>query len=189
VKRWIVYATLVLSLAAGPAFGGGLVFPEGTSWSGPALIKAKVPGDSVTGFVELDVHFGPNGGLGLGVGEFLIVADDGEETFEVTGDFVLDAKGRPVLSPDTTDLATELLDLIVHVCEDVLMLGPQCDFIATLDVVVDPARLKTKVKTKSGSDGPVLALGAKLPFLLTDGEDDAKVTVSLKTDPALQLLK
>jgi hypothetical protein len=187
VRRWVGCAALLLGFAAGSAHAGDLVFPENTSWSGSAVIKAKVPGDSVTGLVDLDVHFGPNAGLGLGVGEFLIVADDGEETLEVTGDFMLDEKGQPVLFPDTTALATELHDLVIHVCEDVLGLGAACDFIATLDVVMDPTRLKTKAKVSA--DGTELKFGAKLPFLLTDGEDDAKVTVSLKTSPPAQLVK
>jgi hypothetical protein len=189
VRRWIAYAVLLLGLAAGSAHAGVVVFPEGSSWSGTAVIKAKVPGDSVTGLLDLDVHFGPNAGLALGVGEFLIVADDGEETLEVAGDFMLDDKGQPVLFPDTTALATELHDLVIHVCEDVLMLGAQCDIIAMLDVVVDPTKLKLKAKTKSGGDGAVLAFAAKLPFVLTDGDEAVKLTVSLKAAPPAQLVK
>jgi hypothetical protein len=188
VKTWIALAGLLLGLAAGPA-QAGLVFPENSSWSGIAVIKAKVPGDSVAGLVELDLTFGPNAGLGLGVGEFLLVADDGEETLEVTGDFMLDDKGQPVLFPDTAALETELHELMVHVCEDVLMLGAECDLLGILDVVADPAKLKLKAKIKDGSDGTVLGLGAKLPFVLTDGNAGVKAAVSLKSSPPLQLVK
>jgi hypothetical protein len=180
---------LLLGLAAGPAHAGGLVFPENSSWAGTAVIKAKVPGDSVAGLVEVDLTFGPNAGLGLGVGEFLMVADDGEETLEVTGDFMLDDKGQPVLFPDTTALETELHDLMVHVCEDVLMLGAECDLFDLLDVVVDPTKLKPKAKIKDGADGTVLGFSAKLPFVLTDGNAGVKATVSLKSSPPLELVK
>jgi hypothetical protein len=189
VRRAFAWIALVIGLAAGQVRAAEPVAPSGTSWSGPAVIKAKVPGGSVAGVVEVLVLFGPNGGFGLDANEFLIVADDGEETLDLTGTYTVDDKGQPVLALDTTATAAELHALALHVCEDVLGLGAECVVIAGLDVVVDPARLKTKVKTKSGAEGAELGLGAKLPFLLTDGDDEVKVTVSLKTSPPAQLVK
>jgi hypothetical protein len=179
-----------VGLAAGPGQTAEPVAPSFTSWSGTAVIKAKLPGESVAGEVDLDVHFGPNGGLGLAADEFLIVADDGEETLDVTGTYAVNEKGQPVLTLDTTALATELHALVVHVCEDVLVLGAECDILDVLDVVLDPTKLKTKVKTRSDDeDGAELALNAKLPFLLTNGGGSIKLTVSLKTSPPAQLVK
>lgn len=189
MRRALALAALTFGLAAEPVSAGGLVFPEMSDWSGTAVIKAKVPGGTVAGDIDLEVHLGPNAGLMLPSGEFLILADDGMETLELTGDFVLDEKGQPILLIDTTDLATELHDLVLHVCEDVLGLGAECDLLATLDVEVDPTRLKTKAKIKEGSDGVGLSLGAKLPFLLTDGDESVKVSVSIKTSPPAQLVK
>jgi hypothetical protein len=65
--------------------------------------------------------------------------------FDIFGTWTTDAKDQPVLSFDTVLLADELLVLMVHVCEDVLVLDqPTCDFIATLDVVIDPRRSSSR---------------------------------------------
>jgi hypothetical protein len=190
VRRAFACIALGLAVAAAPARAAEPVPPTGTSWSGTAFIKAKLPGESVDGLLELTVLFGPNGGFGLDANEFLIVADDGEETLDITGTYAVDEKGQPVLTLDTTALATELHALVVHVCEDILVLGAECDILDILGVVLDPAKLKTKVKTRSDDeDGADLALSAKLPFLLTNGGGEIKLTVSLKTSPPAQLVK
>lgn len=75
---------------------------------------------------------------------------------------------------------------MVYVCEEILELT-SCDVIAMLDVALDPA--KQKVKTKSGDDGAELSLSAKLPFVLTNGDESLKLTVSLETKPPAQLVK
>jgi hypothetical protein len=111
--------------------------------------------------------------------------------FDVFGTWTTDAKGQPVLALDTVLLADELSTLMVHVCEDVLLLDPStCAFIGSLDVVVDPTKPKLKVKTSTGNgSGATLQLSGKIPFVLTDGMDEAKITVSLKTSPLAQLVK
>lgn len=77
---------------------------------------------------------------------------------------------------------------MVYVCEEILELT-SCDVIAMLDVALDPAKQKVKVKTKSGDDGAELSLSAKLPFVLTNRDESLKLTVSLETKPPAQLVK
>lgn len=168
-------------LAAG-ARAATPVDPAGTTWQGVAAIKAKVSGaGSLADVVDVELFFGPNVGESVDPGEFLLRADDGMETLEVRGSYAVDAKGQPVLTPDLADLADELSDLIVHVCEDVLNLGSLiCDQLALLDVAVDATKLKTKVKTSASASGDALQFGTKLPFVLTDGNDAVRATVALK---------
>jgi hypothetical protein len=181
------YRTAIVALACAFLLAAGAraatpVDPTGTTWQGVAAIKAKASGaGSVADVVDVDLFFGPNAGESVDAGDFLLRADDGQETLEVRGSYAVDAKGQPVLTPDLPDLADELSDLMVHVCEDVLGLPSLiCDEIALLDVVVDPAKLKTKVKTSAGSSGDVLQFGTKLPFVLTDGNESVRATVALK---------
>ena len=185
----LLAVSLGLGLAAAPASAADPVAPSNTAWAGTALVKAKVPGESLTGLLELTVLFGPNPGASLEANEFEIVLDDGEETLVLTGTYSVDAKGQPVLALDTTLLAAELKDLMIHICQDVLGLGAACDELLALDVALDPERLRTKVKTASGNGDAELVFSAKLPFLLTDGVDALKFTVSIKTAPPAQLVK
>jgi hypothetical protein len=168
------------------------VAPASTDWRGDGTFKGKLAGaGSTAGPVEIAVDFGPNGGLGLAAGEFRIsVTDEAMETFAFEGTFTVDAKGQPVLTPDPTETALELRDLTVHVCESVLLLGPECGFLALLDVAVDPTKLKLKVKTSFGNgDGATLSLAGKLPFVLSNGVDELRATFSVKTSPPAELVK
>ena len=147
--------------------------------------------DSRRGFgggpADLELLFGPNGGAGLAAGQFHLIADDGTVAFDVVGTFSVDAKGQPVLTPDTVALAAELKVLMQHVCEEIVGLGAGCDVIATLDVLY-PSPLQFKVKTKAANGAvPTLQLSAKLPFVLTDGGNPVKVTLSLKSSPPVEL--
>jgi len=185
-------AGLVCSLLfASAALAADPVAPASTDWRGAATFKGKlVSGGGSPGPVDLAVDFGPNGGLGLGAGEFRITADDGMESFVVEGTFDVDAKGQPVLTPDTVALEDQLEALLLHICEDILMLGTACDQVALLDVEVDPAKLQLKAKTNAGNgDGATLALSAKLPFVLTNGVDAVRVSFSIKSSPPADLVK
>ena len=188
--RPAVWLALAL-LFASAAHAADPVAPSNTAWLGPAQIKAKIPGaGSSSGPVDFEFLFGPNGGAGLDANEFHLIADDGMVAFDVFGTYTTDAKGQPVLAPDTVLLADELKIQSVHVCEGILGLGAGCDEILTLDVIVDSSRLKLKVKASAGNgSGATLALSAKIPFVLTDGVDEAKVTISLKTSPPAELVK
>ena len=180
-------ATLASTLlVAGVARAADPVDPAGTSWLGTGVLKLKTPSAGTISIpVELELLFGPNGGAGLSAGAFQLGADDGMETFDVTGLYTLDAKGQPVLAPDTGVLVSELSDWVEHVCTDVLMLDPTtCAFLGALDVVLD-SRYRTKVKTHMG-DPDELGFSAKLPFVLTNGVDEAKGSVSLKVSPPAQ---
>ena len=183
----LVYALFFASaaLAADP------VAPATTSWRGTATFKGKlVGGGGSPGPVDLAVDFGPNGGFGLGAGEFRITADDGMETFAVEGTFAVDAKGQPVLTPDTLALEDQLEVLLLHICQDILMLGTQCDLVALFEVEVDPAKVQLKAKTNAGNgDGATLALAAKLPFVLMNGTDAVRVSFSMKSSPPAELVK
>lgn len=175
-------------LVASAASFADPVAPASTDWAGAGVFKGKLANEgSTSGPVDIDVDFGPNGGLGLAAGEFRITADDGMEAFTVEGTFTVDAKGQPVLTPDLVALENSMKTLMIHVCEDILLLGPMCAGIAGLDVVFDPAKIKLKVKTSS--DPAELALSGKIPFALSNGMEQAKVAVSLKSSPPLEITK
>ena len=176
---------------ASAALAADPVAPAGTNWRGAAVFKGKlVGGGGSPGPVDLAVDFGPNGGLGLGAGEFRITADDGMETFVVEGTFAVDAKGQPVLTPDTVALEEQLEVLLLHICQDILMLGSTCDQVALFEVAADPAKVQLKAKTNAGNgDGATLALAAKLPFVLNNGADDVRVSFSMKSSPPAELVK
>ena len=177
-------------LFASAASAAEPVAPASTDWLGTATFKGKlVAGGGSPGPVPLAVDFGPNGGLGLAAGEFRITADDGMETFVVEGTFVVDAKGQPVLTADTAALAVALKALLLHICEDILLLGSACDTVALFGVEVDPAKIQLKAKTNAGSDGATLALAAKLPFVLTTPDRAVRVSFSMKTSPPAELVK
>jgi hypothetical protein len=155
-------------LCASAGWAADPVAPAGTDWVGTGSFKGKLSGaGSTSGPVDIDVHFGPDAGLSLAADEFQISADDGMAIFLVEGTFVVDAKGQPLLTPDPVALETQLKALLIHVCEDILLL---------------------KVKTKAGSGGGgTLGLSAKLPFELTSGMEVVRATFSLKTSPPAQL--
>jgi hypothetical protein len=182
----VLLSTLLFAAAAGAA---DPVDPAGTTWVGAGVVKFKSPGAGTTSIpIEFELLFGPNGGAGLSAGEFQLGADDGMESFDVTGLYTLDDKGQPVLAPDTGALLNELSDLVEHVCADILMVDPgTCAFLGALEVVLD-SRYHTKVKTRAGRGGELaeLAFSAKLPFVLINGVDEAKGSVSLKTSPPAQ---
>jgi hypothetical protein len=150
-----------------------------TTFEGPALLKTKVRGGgSLAGFVATSLVLGPDAGEGVGVGEFRLRADDGQETLEIVGSYSVDAKGQPVLTPDLIALGLELRELIVHVCEDILQLpGALCDELAALDIAFDPTKVKSRFKSK---DGSVIQFTMSVPFALTDGIDSVRASVSLK---------
>ena len=185
--RVVVCLALALLLAPS-ARAADPVDPSSTVWQGLAQTKAKLPGaGSNSALVDFEILFGPNVGASLDANEFHLIADDGTVAFDVFGTYTTDAKGQPVLAPDTVLLADELKVLMVHVCEEIVGVGVGCDDILTFDVLIDPSKLKIKVKTKAASPVATLALSGKIPFVLTDGMNEAKVTLSLKTSPPAEL--
>jgi len=179
-----VVPSLAVLFFAAAALAAEPVDPTGTLWVGPGQVKAKIPSAGSTGGpVTLEIDFGPNGG-DLDANEFHLMADDGMEVFDIFGTWTTDAKGQPVLALDTGLLTTELHDLMVHICNDVLNLDPTtCGIIASLDVVTDPSKIKFKLKTSAR--GPVLSVSGKIPFVLTDGTDSVKLSLSLKSSGPL----
>ena len=181
---WLALALLLASSvrAAEP------IAPASTIWLGGAQLKGKIPGaGSGGGPADLELLFGPNGGAGLAADEFHLIADDGTVAFDVVGTYGVDAKGQPVLMPDTVALADELKVLMQHICEELVGLSAGCSQIATLDVLY-PSPLQIKVKTKAPNGAvPTLQLSAKLPFVLTDGMDAVKVSLSIKSSPPAEL--
>lgn len=183
LRRVAVAITCAFVLSS-PVRAGAPLPIQGT-YEGEAQIRAKVPGAGTAGGpVDIQLSFGPTAEPALDAGEFLIVADDSVETLEITGTFVVDEKGQPVLTVDTDLLALDLKTLLIHVCLDVLLVDPaDCAEIEDLDVLVDVARMKLKAKA-SQKNGETLAFSAKIPFVLTDGMlTGATITVSLKTKP------
>lgn len=176
------FAFSAFALAASPARAGDPVMFPATSWSGLALLSVQVPSvGKEQGVVQADLHFGPLGSPSLGANEFLIVFDDGFETFEIEGTYALDAKGTPVLTADLGALETQTLDLLVHVCEDVLGLGVECDILAGADLVFDPSKVKFKVKGKAKSGVEVVQAAGKIPFLVLALGDALKVSLSFRS--------
>jgi len=178
-------ALALVSLFAAPALAADPIPLPGTSWSGSAVIGAKISGaGKVGGPVTFDLDFGPQADPLLAEGEFLLVLDDGMEDLNIGGSYTVDAKGRPVLSPDTSALAVELEGLMMHICVDVLGLSAECTVLETLDLSFDPSKLKIKLKAKE-RDGVETLLGAgRFPFVLLDGIDAVeRVSIVFKTNP------
>jgi hypothetical protein len=180
LRLWLGALALAFALAASGAHAADPVDFPGSSWSGGGLISAKV-GGKISGSVTFDLDFGPQADPALAADEFLLVLDDGMETFEVSGNYAIDSKGGVALTLDASALETGLADLIYHVCVDVLELGAECDFLLTLDVVIDLAKQKIKLKAKAKDGVEVLAAAGKLPFaMLAGAEQVVKVTIGFK---------
>jgi hypothetical protein len=169
--------------AAGARAAEPVSFP-GSSWSGTGVIAANVKGaGKVMGEIAFDLDFGPQADPALADDQFLLVLDDGMETLEVTGTWAVDEKGRLLLALDVNALAAELSDLVLHVCADVLGLGSQCDLIPLLDVVLDPAKQKLKLKGKSKDGLENLKAKGKFPFaFFLDGEPVGRVSIGFKAN-------
>lgn len=181
----LALAGLALALAlATPARAADPVSFPATSWSGLAIASVKVPGGGKVAVPVLaEVHFGPLGSPSLGATDFLIVLDDGFETFEVEGTYIIDAKGRPVLTADLGALETQMMSLLVHVCEDVLGLTVECDILDGADLAFDGTKVKLKVKGKAKLGVELVQAGAKIPFLLLAQGEAFKIALSFKSGP------
>ncbi len=154
----------------------------GSSWSGPAILAAKIKGvkDKLEGPVAFDLDFGPQADPLLGANEFLLILDDGIEELRIAGTWSLDEKGRPVLVIDGDALADELLELMVSICENELDLG-NCDVLSLLDVEY-PKGLRPKLKARSKDGLESLSMSGKLAFdLLYQGELLLSVTLGFET--------
>lgn len=186
ILRRVAFACVFL-LASAARAASPIVLP-GTTFDGEAQIKAKLPDlGSTAGPVDIVLNFGPQATPALGAGEFLIVADDSVETLEIHGTFSVDDKGQPLLAVDTNLLAADLKELMIHVCVDILLIDPvDCAAIEDLDVLFDVTRLKLKARTNQ--EAGEITFSAKIPFILSNGIDEAKVTVSLKTSPPVTLV-
>ena len=180
--RSLALAGLAFALAAVPARAGDPVIFPATSWTGLALVGVQVPSaGKVPGVLSAQLSFGPLGSPSLGANEFLLVLDDGFETFEIEGTYSLDAKGTPLLTADLGALETETMGLLVHVCEDVLLLGSQCDVLDGADLVFDPSKVKFKVKGKAKNGVEAVQAAGKIPFLVLAQGDSFKVSLSFKS--------
>jgi hypothetical protein len=178
---------LLCALLVGSAAGAAEPVPlPGAIFAGEAVIKAKVPdAGTLSGPVEITLSFGPTVTPALDAGEFLIVVDDTEETLELTGTYTVDAKGQPVLTLALPNLGDELRALMIHVCEDILLIDPaECAEIADLDADIGAYKLKAKT---SQTDGGVISFSGKIPFVLTDGMTESKISLSFKTSPPAPL--
>jgi hypothetical protein len=185
---WALACALFVASAARSAEP---VPPATTNWLGAGEVKAKIAGAGSIppGPIEVSVAFGPN--TGLDANEFAVEIDDGMESFTFPGTYTLDAKGQPVLALDLPATSAGLLAVIVHVCDDVLMLDPAlCAELGMLDVIFDPSKLKLKLKTNAGkNDDPTVTVNGKMPFALSNGVEELKVTLSFKTTPRAELVK
>jgi hypothetical protein len=178
----LALACLVIALAAPPARAADPVSFPATSWFGLALVSVGISGvGKEQGVLDAEMHFGPLGSPSLGANEFLLVFDDGIESFEIEGTYVLDAKGTPVLTADLADLETETLDLLIHVCEDVFGLGSECDILDMADLVFDPSKVKFKVKGKAKSGVELVQAAGKIPLEVMALGESIKVSLSFKS--------
>lgn len=185
----VIGGLAVALLSAGAALAADPVPPSGTTWVGTARLGEKLPhAGNHAGPVDFRIDFGPNAGLVLGPTEFHASLNDGVVDFTLSGTYAVDAKGQPVLTPDLDLLADDLHALLVHVCEDILLIDPgECATIGTLDVLTDVPHLVLEVKTAAGRHGDpaTLRFTGKIPFALDNGTDTPpKFTVTLKTSPA-----
>src|SRR5574341_138566 len=139
MKGSVLLGALVTYLALGlgasaPAAGPPVDFTS-SSWSGTALLGAKIPGaGKLKGPVSIDLDFGPQADPALAANEFLIVLDDGVAQLPLSGTWAVDEKGRVVLALDTAGLAQELLGLLYDVC--VQEFGSQCDILLLVDATL-----------------------------------------------------
>jgi len=172
-----------LAAAAGARAADPVSFP-GSSWSGTGVIAANIKdAGKVVGEIAFDLDFGPQADPALAADQFLLVLDDGMESLDVTGTWAVDEKGRLVLALDVNALAAELSAVTLHVCVDVLGLGPECDLIPLLDVILDPTKQKLKLKGKSKDGLESLKAKGKFPFaFFWEGEPVARVSIGFKAN-------
>lgn len=181
LSRALGALAFVSLFATGASAADPVSFP-GSSWSGTGIISIKVPGaGKLAGEVSFDLDFGPQADPALADDEFLLVLDDGMETLDVHGSYAVDEKGRLALLLDVASLGAELEALTLHVCQDVLMLGSQCDVIALLDLVFDPTRQKLKIQGRSKDGVDSLKASGKFPFALSEGDEAvARLAIGFK---------
>lgn len=150
----LILALALVCLGAGARAAEPVLLP-GSSWSGSALLKAKLSArgagsDSLQGAVAFELHFGPLGAPALTSNEFLLVLDDGFTALELPGTFVLDAKGRPLLTPDEAGFEDGLTDLIVDLCADVVDDPDLCDVFSLLELAIGKNELRVKARSRKG---------------------------------------
>jgi hypothetical protein len=169
------------------------VAPAGTNWSGDGTIKGKLQGlGTIAGPVDILVDFGPNPGLSLDSNEFRVTIDDGMVAVAFEGTYGTDAKGQPVLVADGNQVALALRDLANHVCEDVLVLGAECDALVLADIGYTDEKFRFKAKTAAGDGDAALTFSGKLPFDLVVSDVPLEVLkggFSFKTSPPAVLVK
>lgn len=169
------------ALAAPPA-----VEWPGSSWSGPAQLRAKISGaGTLQAPATLSLDFGPQVTPALAPNEFLMQLDDGTAVLPISGTYALDEKNRPQLMVDAANLATDLQNLFVDVCFDELG-DPDCDVFLEFDFFVDPSDFRAKLKAKDDDGVTVIDAKGKLPIeLFFEGQRVAKASISFR---ATQLL-
>ena len=178
----IVFALPVSAFAAGPP-----VSWAGSSWNGATILSAKVSGaGSFKGPAQLDLDFGPQADPPLAANEFLIELDDGTASIPIHGTWLLDPKGRPILTLDPSTVAADLKELLFDVCQEQLG-SPECNIFLQLDVVIDPSKFKPKLKAKDDHGLIVLSATGKLPFdLFLQGDRVARASIGFKSKVLLE---
>ena len=166
--RLAVLTLIILGFGPGAAWAQGVV---GTSWAVPGELAVKIQRagkfKDPAPFNVLD--FGPQGVLAAN--EFMLTLDDGSDPIAIAGTYTLNRKGKPLLSPDGSSLASELEDLL----EDAggLLAGD-------ISVVCPKLKAKAKVSTKKGLQTMKVWLKAKCVATSASMGVSVKVRLQLK---------
>jgi hypothetical protein len=145
----------------------------GTDWLGSAQLKGRVsaPGqgsDKISGPATLSLSFGPNAAEGLSANEFRLLLDDGVETLDFEGTYTTDARGNPVLSPDPSDFADSLRELIDDVCMNTIGDPQQCGLFGSLALSITRSDFKQKARSSKMGAQSIKSSG-KIDFEFLNG--------------------
>jgi len=166
--RLAVLALIILGFGPGTALAQGVA---GTRWAVPGELKVKIQraGKFKDPAPFNVLEFGPN--AVIAANEFRLTVDDGSDPIAVAGTYTLSRKGKPLLTPDPSSLASELEDLL----EDAGGLPP-----GDMSVTCPKLKAKAKVSTKKGLQTMKVSLKARCVATSASESISFKVRLQLK---------
>jgi hypothetical protein len=166
--RLAVLTLVILGFGPGAAWAQGVV---GTSWAVPGELAGKVQrAGKFKDPSPLNVlEFGAQGALAAN--EFMLTLDDGSDAIPIAGTYTLDRKGKPILDPDPSSLASAV--------EDLLEQDPDIPA-GDLSVVCPKLKVKARVSTNKGLQTMKVWLKARCVATSTSMGVEAKISLRLK---------
>jgi hypothetical protein len=164
--RLALLTLIVLGLGHGTAWAQGVV---GTSWAVPGELAGKVQraGKFKDPAPFNVLAFGPQGLLAAN--EFMLTLDDGSDPIAIAGTYTLNRKGKPLLTPDASSLASEV--------EELLEQDPD---IPPGDLSVVCAKLKTKARVSTRKGLQTMKVWLKARCVATSTSMGVAVKLSLR---------